>query len=669
MKYNPITLTLMAGALVAAPSCVDADLEDALDYDKTYTNSADADKHILGVYSQLMSLGEQMVVLGELRGDLMSITSHANDFLQEVEAGVADSRNPYLQSQPYYSIIANCNDILYNFRLMKERRDLSADQFAEAYSDVMALRCYVYLQLVSQFGKAYYLDNPITTVAEMEEYRKTSTPLSIDEILPLLIADMESCPTLEEYEQSELVANGTASVTLNGVVMRHQFVNKKLLLADLYLWAGRSQDDYRKAAYYYKAVLNKDADSGDDATENLYYRCKTFTYTGSTLPTSAAATSYNYCAGTLRYLDQDEESFFTTWPYMFEDAVSQRPGLYEWIWTLTYTSGTSPEYPFVDLFASTGDGGSYQLRPSQNFVAYTRRTDILRNNQAPYDPRGLDATYRVSSSGDTVCAKYLGLYDPAQPNVKTGRLWLYRAAGIHLRFAEAINRAGYPDLAYGFIMGGLDGYYGATYPDMDREGRITTDRSNPRDYRGLNSTGSPTAGGQTRNIFALLFPIMTGVCDNPIDSALLYFDNRYMTTASSNLFDRSVQRGPWRSSSGIRGRQLMRYRETSDFSTLTLADCATKADSIYLVEKILLDETALETAHEGNRWGDLVRVARRMNRTTTSTVNGETFTLSNDGMSGDEYLRTVMARKAGASINVLGTPDYSAGESSWFIRE
>lgn len=666
--YNKFAIALGLGlSMGAMSSCIDADLDDALDYDKTYTDANDANKHILGIYSQFMDLAEQMVVLGELRGDLMSITPHANDYLQEVEADVHDAANPYLQSQPYYSIINNCNDALANFTAMKERRDLSTDEYAERYSDVMAMRCYVYLQLVSQFGQAYYLDTPITSVGEMEAYQKTHKPVSIDEILPLLIDDMLSCPTLEDYQESDLVINGTNAVVLNGVTMKHQFINKKLLLGDLYLWAGRSQDDYRKAAYYYKEVINLDANSGDDNTDNLYYRCKTFTYTGSALPTSAAATSYNYCAGTLRYRDQDEESFFTTWPYMFADEVSSRPGMYEWIWTLTFKSGSNPQYPFIDLFASQEDGGSYQLRPSQNFIAYTRRTDILRNNQAPYDPRGLDATYTVAADGDTVCAKYLGLYNAEEPDKKEGRLWLYRAAGIHLRFAEAMNRAGYPDFAYGFIMGGLDGYYGATYPDVDRNGNVTTPQSKLEDYRGLDRSGRYT--GRTRNIFGLLYPISLGICDNPTDSALLYFDNRYMTTASSNLYDRSVERGGWRSSSGIRGRQLMQYRQTSDFSSKTLADCATLADSIYLVEKILLDETALETAHEGNRWGDLVRVARRMNRSTTVTVNGQTSTLTNDGMTGDEYFQTVMARKSATSINILGTPDYSAGEASWFIKE
>ncbi len=668
--YIPIlSLGLMCATF---GSCVDAELNDALDYEDTYTDSNDADKHILGIYSLFMNLAEQMVVLNELRGDLMTITSNANDYLQQVEANQCNADNPYASAKPYYAIIANCNDVLENLDKMLTRRDLSSDEYAERYSDVQAMRCYTYLQLAAQFGKVYYIDKPITSIDDMTAYNESK--IGLDELLPKLIDCMENVPTLEDYELSPLVINGSSSVKVGGQVLKQYFINKKLLLADLYLWAGRSQDDFRKAAYYYKEVMNKDAD-GAETVNSLYYKCNTFTYTGSSLPTSASQTSNNYCAGNLRYLDQDERSFFTTWPYMFEDEVSSVPGVYEWIWSMTYVANGEPQYPFIDLFESTELGGSYQLRPSANYIAETQRTDILRKNGAPYDPRGFGAliegsteyagaTFRVDE-GDTVCAKYLYLFDPDEQNKKEGRLWLYRSAGVHLRFAEALNRAGYPDMAYGFLMGGPAGYYGTTYPSVDANGNQTTTESNPANYKGLNSAGVNI--GMTRNLFGLRFPISTGICDNATDSALLYFDSRYYTTATSNIFEGIVVRGPWRSASGLRGRQLMAYKTTSNFSTESLSTCATKADSIYLIEKIIMDEAALELGHEGQRFPDLVRVARRMNRSESITVNGQSYTLTNDGMSGDAYLQTVIGQKASSSINVLGAAQYS-GEDSWYLK-
>ncbi|MBP5680939.1 MAG: hypothetical protein J6X31_07825 [Bacteroidales bacterium] len=676
MKKIKISLLTLC-VLSAMTACVDADLQDALDEKDTYTNAEDADYHILGIYSQFMQLAEQMVVLNELRGDLMTITPNANEYLQQVEANKYNAENPYFSAQPYYSVIANCNDALVNFDKMLERHDMTADQYAERYSDVQAMRCYVYLQLAAQFGKVYYMEEPITSLSKLKKYQATARPIELDELLPKLIACMEKVPTLEDYEQSALAYDGSSKVTVDGQILSTYFINKKLVLADLYLWAGRSQDDFRRAAALYKEVMNKDADAAE--TQNsLHYKCNTFTYTGTSLPTSAAQTSSNYCAGTLRYKDQDERSFFTTWPYMFKDAVSSAPGMYEWIWSITYTPNGEPRYPFIDLFESDKLGGSYQLRPSENYIYETQRTDILRNNGAPYDPRGfgalkegtneyLGATFRVDA-GDTVCAKYLYLYDSTLPTQKTGRLWLYRAAGVHLRFAEALNRAGYPDMAYGFLMGGPAGYYGTVYPREDANGNPTTTESRPVDYKGIDVNGNKI--GMTRNLFGLRYPITTGICDNAVDSALLYFDTRYYTTATENSYEGIVVRGPWRSASGLRGRQLMRYKTTAHFSAngRTLSECADKADSIYLIEKIIMDEAALELGHEGQRFPDLVRVARRMNRGEAIVVNGRSYNLTNDGVSGSQYFQEVIGQKAASTINVLGAAQYS-DENSWFIGE
>ena len=56
--YIPIlSLGLMCATF---GSCVDVELKDTLDYEDTYTDSNDADKHILDIYSLFMDLAEQM---------------------------------------------------------------------------------------------------------------------------------------------------------------------------------------------------------------------------------------------------------------------------------------------------------------------------------------------------------------------------------------------------------------------------------------------------------------------------------------------------------------------------------------------------------------------------------------------------------------------------------
>ena len=98
IKYLSI---FAAASVLGFSACIDTDIEDAVDYDDTYTDVSDADKHILGVYSEFMDLAEQMVVLGEVRADLMTITDNSNDYLQQVDANVYDANNPYMDPTPY----------------------------------------------------------------------------------------------------------------------------------------------------------------------------------------------------------------------------------------------------------------------------------------------------------------------------------------------------------------------------------------------------------------------------------------------------------------------------------------------------------------------------------------------------------------------------------------
>jgi hypothetical protein len=92
-------------------------------------------------------------------------------------------------------------------------------------------------------------------------------------------------------------------------------------------------------------------------------------------------------------------------------------------------------------------------------------------------------------------------------------------------------------------------------------------------------------------------------------------------------------------------------KEASDLAAYpkTLAECATRQDSIEVVEKIILDEAALETAYEGNRFPDLVRVARRMNDLS-------------DG-AGNAYMQAVQQGK----YNLNGRTNPYTDEASWFM--
>ena len=141
------------------------------------------------------------------------------------------------------------------------------------------------------------------------------------------------------------------------------------------------------------------------------------------------------------------------WRSMFGRRATESWFNYEWIWYLPFDKNFNPSNPFVDLFSNVN--GSYLVQPSQ------QATDLWnaqkQTNNFPFDARGR-LTYK-NMGGSPVIMKYLYSYvDPftslpigANLQEKNGNWFLYRAATLHLRFAEAANRDGRRKLAYALL--------------------------------------------------------------------------------------------------------------------------------------------------------------------------------------------------------------------------
>lgn len=559
-------------------SCVDADPEEVLDYKDFYKGTEDADAGILGLYGQFMDLAGHVVILNELKADLMDVTTNASSDLEEINLNIPSKDNQWADVTKFYRVVQTCNDLIYNFdKMLKENKMIQAE-YDERYSDVAAIRTWVYLQLGLYFGKIPYITEPITSLSDLDKYKNNE--MDLNQLIPELVRFMESLPTLEANTSSNLIQD------IDDYYLYRYFIDKQFLMGDLYLY----NDQYEEAAKMYRTIL----EAGDNSTTK--YTLYNQVWTSGT-PTWFA----------ILYKDgknDDANSLYNGWRTMFSATTSGRYTGDELIWFMAYDTQFAPTYPFRELFFPASVG-KYYLKPSEYAVESVWGGEIQKNG-FPFDARGLTGAY--DKVGNYNYIRKFGESVLAQNWI------LYRAGMLHLRYAEAVNRAGYTKLAWAIVN---DGLFGSAYVYKKEDG----------------TTFSNDSIKQTGNSPYDLHPF-------PYN-----FDARWSDPPYNYV------RGPWRYSSGIRGRANLPnkdfpYEDITAYHEPNLNDKST----IDYMERMIIREAALELGFEGHRWGDLVRVARRMNK-------------ENPG-SGDRFLWDEnIAKKHQRS----GTVADMSSESKWFL--
>lgn len=607
MKRILLILTLVILVPAAMLSCSDAlDAIDGnnVDADNHYNTFNDADNAILGIYGKMMNLADRVIVLNELRADLMDVTSNATFDQAAINNHAVNGSNYYCDMAPFYEVVLNCNDALANFDKMKAENKLSAADYGYRYSDVMTVRCWVYLQLAIHFGTIPYITDPLLTVDDVKDDARF--PLKdFNEVLVALQQCMEAIPVKGLSIASPLYK----STNVDGNDMRLLFLNKNFVRGDIYLWLG----DYPKAAACYYDLIADAEVSMFSGSENNCYKVDTWVWNASNEP------RFQVCYE--RYKGTDLKAYRNKWKEIFSRAINNSELRREVITAFNYSYKFAPKYPLIELFANTGQG-KYQLKPTKWAIDSMWEAQVQSENYFRFDGRGREASFDANVNGQPVIIKYLYDYYPQtidanktihlQYNDQSkyyqlqGRWFIYRAGLLHLRYAEAVNRAGYPLLAYSLINGGVNSVY--DWPLSTGSTRV--------DKEGVQYTSYPPADDAEK---AVPYPYPYYLDARSNNSPYVYF------------------RSPWRENSGIRGRAFLQRLPWP-------AGLSTRTDSIKWMEEVILNEAALECGFEGHRWGDMLRIAMRKNA---------------DGQPGTAFLNNKL-QKAKPYVPYL-TPD------TWFL--
>ncbi len=465
--YRTAAFAFLVVCVGSCSKILDVKPQDVLDQTNVYQNVFDADAAIMGLYGKFMNLAPSYVMLNELRADLMTTTGSTDENLRQLNEHEVLEGNIYANPRPYYEVILNCNDIMANFNIMLANKTLKVADYNMRYSDVAALRCWVYLQLGIHFGNVPYVTDPLATTTDAKNIA-LMPKIDFNTLLANLIKTMEALPFMQAYPTTASVVT-----TVDGYSTGKFFINKQVLLGQLYLWAG----SYHKAAVAYKSVMELGG-TGDFYTNRISYESK--------------GDNNDIAVGYIRYKEEDEASLVDNNSQGWRSIFARDPDKLfnaEWVWFLPFNENFTPQDPFINLFSNRG--GSYLLKPSQ--VAMANWNSQTQKNNFSYDARGKVFSYRMLD-GQPVIMKYLYNYLdgttflPVNLLTKKGKWHLYRAAALHLEFAEAANLDNHHALAYALVNQGL-----TTIP-----GQITNE-SNPYDFDARKSDNPKIAADWYQN--------------------------------------------------------------------------------------------------------------------------------------------------------------------------
>lgn len=127
----------------------------------------------LGLYTLQRDLVEQIVMLGELRADLLLVTDNANADLRELSSFQVSENNPYASPANFYKLIAACNKVIRIIEqvqpeVIEEGTPLS--NYHRMYGEAVVMRSWAYFYAVRIYNEIPYIPETLNSIEEINEY-------------------------------------------------------------------------------------------------------------------------------------------------------------------------------------------------------------------------------------------------------------------------------------------------------------------------------------------------------------------------------------------------------------------------------------------------------------------------------------------------------------------
>lgn len=654
------------GTGVATTSCEDMltfDMENHADASASVTDTV---YYFHGILKCLQDIGERTVILGEARGDLASPGTYVSDSINEIATfqSTANGSNGLLDRAAYYKVINQCNFYLAHVDTMSVMNNTY--YMRKEYAQVQMIRAWTYMQLVQYYGSVPFITEPVDNANT--GWENTATKATRSNLLDLLLA----AGLQQSYEwsvQYGLPSYGDYSIydeSSTTVSSQRCMFPADLVMGDLYLFCAQDSLDYVQAAtYYYNYITDNDIEIDESRVAQYTVQNRHMnneSYQSDVSSWVDVFESYTLSSGVITMIPSSAVSTMGTVMtdvqeiFGFELSASQ---------SATVNEDDEDEVDISGDITPTASDEYRQLIPSEAYLQLNSAQNYAGANtsgsseaQLEYYDCGdarLDGSAPMvavsNTSGGTTRGRFIHKFCPAS-NINNNNssgftfhygVTLYRTTLVYLRYAEALNRAGFPEHAYAILSHGLGS---STIPTL--------------------ITDTDDLGDVTYSVDSTLLEGRAHISIDELRRAqqATEFLNVAMMPSTDPIGIHSLGCGgsPLDVEDTLYSYTVAVPQRIAEEQARTGANFENDTEAYQnAVEDLIVDELALEMAFEGNRFGDLQRIAAHKNNVKSGY--------------GTEWLAWKIARRGVEAAPYEDTTNYDTDlytrlltESNWYLQ-
>ncbi|MCF8346752.1 MAG: RagB/SusD family nutrient uptake outer membrane protein [Bacteroidales bacterium] len=399
--YHLTAFTLVAAIIFSScEKMLDMPNGSLLPEDKAFVDEFSARSSVMGVYALLQEVSQQLLILGELQGDLLTVTGNADNDLRQLNEHNADALNAYADPSGFFKVIVNCNEILNKLHIARENDENLTDLEYRGYiAELKLIRAWIYFKLVQVYGEAPYFEEPLSDYNQAKELEPGLDVMKSEDYILDIILDQIT--ELDTFDLNMLTESPFFAIRSN------KFTNWALQ-GDIHLW----RNNYTAAKKSFDKVISILALEGFSGTTRLPY---------------------------INAWDFQDVNWKTLYQFNYSSSSFETLTIF----VIPFSKLYNQQHGLQRLFYY-GEGGDYLVRPTDYMVNTYQTQQVIRyeiqvdhERGAPGDlNRGKGVTYD-SINGRPVVTKYSLFREPYDNDAG---IIIYRTADFHLKTCETYAR-------------------------------------------------------------------------------------------------------------------------------------------------------------------------------------------------------------------------------------